>query len=129
MPSYATRRKKADVPRFILGVAFVLVLSFVSFSAAHAAYNMYGKFSEATASNDASQQNLKQMQNQLASVKAQVEALSTHEGQEAQLRQSYGVALPGEGEIQLVQKSASTTEAAAQEEGFFARIFRALFLW
>jgi cell division protein FtsB len=90
---------------------------------------MYGKFAEAAGSNDDSQQNLKQLQAQEASVKSQVDALATQEGQEAQLRQSYGVALPGEGEIQLVQKSATSTQAQNNQGNFFVRILKALFVW
>jgi len=129
MPQYATRRKRADVPRFLLGVCFILFLFLITFSAARAAFGMYGKFAEAAASNDASQQNLKQLQAQEASVKAEVDALTTAEGQEAQLRQSYGVALPGEGEIQLVQKTASTTASNAPQDNVIIKILKALFVW
>jgi len=130
MQTFATRRRRVDVPRFLLSVSFIFLLLLVTFSVAHAALNMYGKFAEAAASNDASQQNLKDLQTQEASVQAQVDALVTPEGQEAQLRQSYGVALPGEGEIQLVQKNDATTASAASQGGnIFVQILRALFVW
>jgi cell division protein FtsB len=91
---------------------------------------MYGKFAEAASANDASQQNLAQMKTEETSVQAEVTNLSSQEGQEAQLRQSYGVALPGEGEIQIVREAPTSTAAAAPASGnFFVRIFKALFVW
>ena len=114
----------------MIGVVVVFVLAFVTFGAAHAAWGMYDKFAEAASANDAAQQNLAQLKLQRANVEAEVEALSSPHGQEAQLRQSYGVALPGEGEIQLVRQATSRAPEAAPASGsFVVRMLRALFLW
>src|SRR6266567_1453947 len=106
-------RRGNIIRRFYIGAAVVVVLALVTFGAVRAAWGMYGKFDEAATSNASAQQNLAQLKEQQASVQTEVDNLSSQEGQEAQLRQSYGVALPGEGEIQIIRESsASSTEAA-----------------
>jgi cell division protein FtsB len=118
------------VRRFYLGALVVAILGFVTFNAVHAAWGMYGKFAEAASGNDAAQQNLTQLKEQEAGVEAEVASLSSKEGQEAQLRQSYGVALPGEGEIQIVHAVSSTSVSKVAAPGnFFMRTLRALFVW
>ena len=131
MQDFTKRRGRGPVVRrFFLGLGLLVVLGFVTFGAAHAAWGMYGKFAEAASANDAAQQNLTQMQAQEAGVQAEVSNLSSQEGQEAQLRQSYGVALPGEGEIQIVREAPTTTApAVASQGGFFGRLLKALFVW
>ncbi len=65
-----------------------------------------------------------------ASVGAQVAALNSPEGQEAQLRQSYGVAVPGEGEIQIIREEPTTTAPTSESSGnVIVNIFKALFWW
>jgi cell division protein FtsB len=118
------------VRRFLLGSAVVALLAFVAFGAGHAAWGMYGKFAEAATANEIAQHNLADLKSQEANVQSQVEALSSHVGQEAQLRKSYGVALPGEGEIQIVRQAPSSTPQATGSKGnFFTDILRALFVW
>ena len=131
MRDFTKRRGRGDtVRRFFFGIGIIAVLALITFSAVRAAWGMYGKFAEAASNNDAAQQNLVQMKEQEASVQAEVTNLSSQEGQEAQLRQSYGVALPGEGEIQIIQEAPTSTAAAAPApDGFFTRILKALFVW
>jgi cell division protein FtsB len=131
MADFTKRRPRGDiVRRFFLGVGVILVVGFITFGAVRAAWGMYGKFAEATSANDAAQQNLAQMKVQEAGVQAEVASLSSPEGQEAQLRQSYGVALPGEGEIQIVRESPTSTASKPSGGGnFFVNILKALFVW
>jgi cell division protein FtsB len=123
------RTRKVEVWRFMLGVVVVCALFFLTVGAVRAAWGMYGKFEEAAASNDAAQKNLAQLKLQQANVEAQVEALSTAEGEEAGLRQAYGVARPGEGQIQIVRQAEDAETPVEQSSNFFVRIFRALFVW
>ena len=131
MKDFTKRRNKGEVVRrFSVGVGMLLLLTFIAFGAVRASWGMYGKFAEAATANAAAQQNLTQMTAQKASVDAEVQQLQSPVGQEAQLRQSYGVALPGEGEIQIVREAATSTVAASNSSGnFFVRIFHALFSW
>jgi cell division protein FtsB len=129
MRDFTKRRNRADITRrFLLGIFMLAFLTFISFGAAQSAWGMYGKFVEATDDNQASQQNLAELKQQEASVEAEVASLNSPVGVEAQLRQSYGVALPGESEIQIVHETATTTAPAPAPQGnFFARILKALF--
>ena len=115
--------------RFLLGLLAIAALGFVSFGAARAAYGMYGKFSEAAVGDADAQQNLATMQAQEAQVSSTVDELSTARGEEAQIRQSYGVALPGEGEIQIVREAPSSTPERAPAPGLWAKLWHALFVW
>ena len=114
---------------FLAGVAGVIVLGFITFSAAKAAWVMYGKFNEAAVSDADAQQNLSQLTEQQTQVSARVNSLSTERGQEAQLRQSYGVALPGEGEIQIVREASSSTPEPPPEPSFWVKVWHTLFVW
>ncbi|HEV8666558.1 MAG TPA: hypothetical protein VN665_01780 [Candidatus Paceibacterota bacterium] len=131
MQDFTKRRSRSNITRrFLLGVCMLLILGFITFGSAHAAFGMYGKFAEAATANDAAQQNLAQMKAEDANVKAEVTALNSPEGQEAQLRQSYGVALPGEGEIQIVREAPTSTVSKSDSSGnFFVNILKALFEW
>jgi cell division protein FtsB len=118
------RRQKL---RLLAGVVGIIVLGFITFEAAHAAWGMYGKFAEAAGDNATAEQNLSQLTAEEAQMSAEVVALSSERGQEAALRQTYGVALPGEGEIQIIEESPSSTPPQPQQQNFFARLWHALF--
>ncbi len=115
--------------RLLAGVAGIIALFFVTFGAARAAWGMYGKFAEAAKSDAEAQQNVIALEAEELQMSAAVETLSSARGQEAALRQSYGVALPGEGEIQIVKESTSSTPAPAPQPNFFVRILKALWVW
>ena len=113
--------------RLWAGIAGLIVLGFITFGTARAAWDMYGKFAEAAGGNADAEQNLNQLKTEEAQMSAQVEALSSARGQEAALRQTYGVARPGEGEIQIIEESPSSTPVQAQPQNIFARLWHAIF--
>ncbi len=131
MQDFTKRRNKgSSIRRFLLGIGIVALLGFIAFGAVRASWGMYGKFAEAATANVAAQQNLAQMKAEKQSVEAEVDQMQSPVGQEGQLRQSYGVALPGEGEIQIVRQPASTTAAAAgPSDNYFVRMLKALYVW
>ncbi len=120
---------RRQTPRFLAGIVGVIALSFVTFSAAHASWNMYGKFNEAAVSDAEAQQNFATLKQQVSQVGASVDALASERGQEAQMRQSYGVALPGEGEIKILREAPSTTPQTVAQPGVLSKIWHALFVW
>ncbi len=103
------------------------MLGFVTFEATRAAWGMYGKFTEAAGDNVTAEQNLSQLTTEEAHMSAEVEALSSARGQEAALRQTYGVALPGEGEIQIIEEAPSSTPSQTPSQNIFARLWHAIF--
>ncbi|MDO8518472.1 MAG: hypothetical protein Q7S26_04260, partial [bacterium] len=62
-------------------------------------------------------------------VAAAVANTSSSRGVETQLRERFGVARPGEGVIQIVRDSATSSALTTQSESWWARIFHTLFVW
>ena len=106
-----------------------LVLFGVTVLAIHAAWGMYGKLAEASGGRDSAQAELSALKQQEAQVSASVAEISSPRGVEVQLRERFGVARPGEGVIQIVRESASTSAQAPAQESWWARITHALFMW
>ena len=123
------RSRREEIVRFCTRAAGVLVLLLVTFVAVRAAWGMYGKFTSSAAADEAARQNLATLQKQETQVGGAVGSLDSERGVEAQIRERYGVAKPGEGEIQIVTDSASSTTPAASSENMFVRIFHAVFPW
>jgi len=97
---------------------------------ARAAWSMYGKFTSASAAAASSQVELERVLAQKEDVTAELEDLSSDRGVEELLRERFGVAKPGEGEIRIVRKVGGEGDAPLDEKGnIFTRIFRALFVW
>jgi cell division protein FtsB len=124
------KNKNAIVVSFLTrgaGVLFLLILAIVSVKGT---WEMYNKFSEAIDGEGAAKSDLASLQAQQAQVGAAVVSLSTDRGVEAQMRERYGVAKPGEGEIDIVQSATSTDVVTpAPQENLFMRIVKGLFVW
>jgi len=130
MQDYRRRRgNKQDVLRAGLGLGGVLLLILLAFFAVRAALGMYSKFASASQADEAAKVELEELKRQLAQVGAAAEALSSLRGVEAGVRERYGVARPGEGQIDIIRREASSTGATPEKLGLFSRIFRALFVW
>ena len=111
-----------------MGIVMLGALAVLSFVAARAAWDMYGKFSEASAADAATQGELKGLRVQYAAASATVQRLGTQEGVDAAVRERYGLARPGEGEIDIVEGTASSSIAAPRSQGFWA-VLGAFFSW
>lgn len=130
MQDYRRRRAgRQDVTRAGLGALGVLLLMLVAFFAVKGAWGMYGKFAAASEADAASQVELAALKGQVSQVGASAAALSSDRGVEAGVRERYGVARPGEGQIDIIRRDATTTPAKAAEPNIFVKIFRALFVW
>jgi cell division protein FtsB len=123
------RNMKAEILRVAMGSAGVVALAAVAFFGVRGAYNMYGKFVAASEARTSAQAQLASLQAQYNSVNTQVEELSSPEGVEAQVRERYGVAKPGEGEIDIVTEPPTTTPAQAPGQSWWQIIWHALFVW
>ena len=118
------RRQKL---RLWAGIAGIIVLAFITFGVVRATWDMYGKFVEAAGDNATAEQNVSQLNAEEAQMSAEVEALGSARGQEAALRKTYGVALPGEGEIQIIEESPSSTPPQPVSQNVFIRLWHAIF--
>ena len=106
----------------------MLALAALAFVAVRGAYGMYGKFAEAAAARAGAESQLAELQGRYASVKADVDAFSTDRGVEAALRERYGVAKPGEGQIDIVRQ-ASTTEPVLQQKNVLQKLWELISVW
>lgn len=131
MPYTRKRRTRAEeILRFCLSTLGVAALVFLTVISVRAAWGMYGKMADASIAEEGSERELAALETQKAAVTASLEELSTARGQEAALRERYGVARPGEGVMQIVAGSASSSaDDAAASGNWFTDLFRALFLW
>ena len=113
------------------GVGFlgVAALALVAFFAIKGAWGMYGKFAAASEADAAAHVELESLKGQQAQVGAAAEELSSLRGVEAGVRERYGVARPGEGQIDIIRRPATTSVESAKQPNIFVKIFRALFVW
>ncbi len=118
----------AELLRVSAGVAGVVALAGVAALASHAAWDMYGKFAEAAAARAAAETQLQELQTRHQNIEADVQALSSERGLEAQVRERYGVARPGEGQITIIRQ-ASSTEVLRQEPGLLQKLWQLLTVW
>ncbi len=130
MQDYRKRRVgRQDVTRAGIGALGILFLMLLAFFAVRGAWGMYTKFAAASAADAAAQTELETLKSQVHLVGASAEALVSMRGVEAGVRERYGVARPGEGQIDIIRREASSTPAEADKPNIFVKIFRALFVW
>ncbi len=123
------RNLKRAVPRMLLGCVGLLALAGLTFVAAQATWGMYGKFVAASEARGDAETQLAQLQTQYARVEAQVAELVTSRGIEAAVRERYGVARPGEGEIDIVRHASTSGSASVNSKSWFAEFWHNLFVW
>ncbi len=124
------RSKSHQILNFgLLCAAFLAVMMMAGF-AVEGAWGMYTKFVVASTADAAAQADLVRLQMQHDRVSAAVGELSSDRGEEAQVRERFGVVRPGEGAIQIVH-TASTSNASQDfnKENIFMRLFHTLFVW
>lgn len=130
MQDYRHRRgSKQDVLRAAIGLCGVLLLALVAYFAVRGVWGMYGKFASASRADEAAKIELEELTRQHEQVGAAAEALSSSRGVEAGVRERYGVAKPGEGQIDIIRREATTSAESQEERGFFSEMFHALFVW
>jgi cell division protein FtsB len=107
----------------------MLLLAGLAGLAISSAWGMYGTFKDAVADRHEAETQLASLQADEARVSADVDSFNSPEGLEAQVRERFGVALPGEGEIQVVRPETDGAVQPAPPENPLLRIFHALFVW
>lgn len=123
------RSQRAELLNFSirLGGAFLLLL--ITIGAVRGAWDMYGRLSRATVGQQQAEARLLSLEQQHATVSVTVEELSSARGEEALLRQHYGVAKPGEGMVQIVHQASTTASESTTSSNWFSRLFHTLFSW
>ncbi len=130
MERYKRKRTKEGELTHLLFQGFgTLVLVFIAVMSVRAAWGMYSKLIEASQGVDLANTQLSTLQFQEHSITAAVAELSSPEGVEAQIRNRYGVAKPGEGEIQIVENQAVAPTSTLGTESIWVRIWHAVAVW
>ena len=121
------RQRRRPFLRALVSTLSLALLLFLAAVAGRAAFEMYGRFVRASESSAAAEGKRVELKSRLLRAGEEVEALRGERGVEAALRERYGVARPGEGEIRIVRKM---PEAAASEgPNILERIWEMLFVW
>jgi hypothetical protein len=128
---FKRRRTRANILlRAFVTYAFAALLVILAVITSVAAWGMYGRMILAGQGEDAAKHQLSDAEGQQQQVAGELQNLSTERGVEGELRSRYGVAKPGEGEIELVEASAASTTAQAGHTGnIFINAWNALFGW
>ncbi|MDE2071122.1 MAG: hypothetical protein KGI70_00040 [Patescibacteria group bacterium] len=127
MREFQRRRGEGKV-KAALAVLGVVTLAVVAVFAAQGVWGMYQKFASASADDAAAQAQLGTLKDQYQKLDAAVTAYQSGRGVEAAVRERWGVARPGESEIDII-RVATTSAPIAVEVGFWARLWHAIFVW
>ena len=127
--SKVRHRQGLELLRLCATVAGTVALAFLIIVSARAAWDMYGKFSAASESRQAAESELQALQEKKERVEAAVVSLSSERGVEAEVRERFGVAKPGEGEIKIVRDESQDAPDVSKSKNIFQRIWEALFVW
>ncbi len=128
MQDFRKRRSNSETVGLIARTLGALVLVAVAFVAVRGAFAMYGKFAAAAAARSNAEAQVQELEARHTTIAAEVDSLGSDRGVEAAVRERYGVARPGEGEIDIVRQ-ATTTAPVAVDQGFWSRLWRMLFVW
>ncbi len=123
------RSHRAELLNFGLRLAGALLLLVFTIGMVRAAWDMYGRLNTATACQQDAEARLASLETQKNAISASVGQLSSERGQEALLREHYGVVKPGEGVIQIVDQASTTSSENTSPKGWFGRLFHTLFSW
>ena len=121
--------REGRITRIILRTLGTVLLAVIAFGSLRAAWGMYNKLLEATDREHLAQTQLQTLEEQKATIDHQLALLSSPRGVETQVRDRYGVVRPGEGEIQILAAPPAAGGNEASKEGFWARLWHALFVW
>lgn len=131
MRSWSKKRRGAGFTllRNLGGIAAIIILALLAAVSARAAWNMYEKFTQASVGRQSAQHEFDELKEKKERVSAAVEALSSQRGVEAEIRQRFGVALPGEGEIKIVRDQSGEGSASKEPQNAWEWIVETFFVW
>ena len=130
MREFKKRRSKSEeIVRLAAKTAGVLLLLVVTVVLLRAAWGMYGKMSEAAEAKEEANADLARVEVQQAGVTSTLSQISSVRGEEAQIRERFGVARPGEGEIDIIRNNKATTTESETKESWWVSLFHTLFVW
>ena len=94
-----------------------------------AAWGMYVKLTIASQGQEEAEAELARLQAQHKGVTATLGDISSARGQEEQIRERYALVKPGEGEIDIIEKPATTTMTPEAPKPWWRRMFDIFNVW
>ena len=114
--------------RFFLALGVATVLLFVSGASVKAAWEMYQTFDGASIERIGAEEELAALHTQHEQMSATLKSLGSERGVEAAVRERFGVARPGEGEIRIMRAGAGEAGKETTDPNLFSRFFNVLFV-
>ncbi|MDP4020724.1 MAG: hypothetical protein Q8P58_01620 [Candidatus Adlerbacteria bacterium] len=115
--------------RFFLGLIAVGTLLFVGAASVKATWGMYQTFDIAAAERAVAEAELASLRAEHVQMTATLASFTSQRGLEAAVRERFGVARPGEGEIRIVRSEEDNMLEESVNNNPFSRLFDALFKW
>lgn len=130
MREFKKRRGPDERLALFVGKALGAVLLFVvTVFLAHGTWSMYTKMVQASTGQEEAEKQLASLQAQEQAVGKSLDQISSTQGQETQIRERYGFAKPGEGEIDIVENPNAPTTTPEEPESWWVRLFKAFKVW
>ncbi len=121
--------KTPHLLRLAGALAGAILLFVTAGVAVTSAWGMYGTFSTAAGARQSAEKSLRSIQEDETRISATVAALGSQTGVEKEVRERFGVAKPGEGEIQIVRDAAGEDVRPAESQNVFLKTLHSLFVW
>lgn len=119
----------ATILRFLVLSVGTLALFMLSVVAVQAAWGMYGTFTVAKEAKDSAEGQLAALKDAEERLSAAVVSFETTRGVEHEIRERFGVAYPGEGEIQIVREAGDGVEQDTENGSLLSKIFNSFITW
>jgi hypothetical protein len=120
---------RSELVRLALRAGAALALLSISVLLLRATWRMYVRMTNASQAQQQAQVELAAVAAQQHGASSTLEALSTAQGQEAQIRQRFDLAKPGEGEIDLIYTASSAGATATSSAPWWQKVWQALWVW
>ena len=119
----------STILKFFVMSGATLILFLLTVVAVKAAWGMYDTFTVAAGERKSAESQLMALKADHARLTAAVSSFETPEGVEREIRQRFGVALPGEGAIQIVRDQTGEDQQATEKKNTFLSAIRSFFVW
>ncbi len=130
MRDYRLNHTKRDLfGRLALRGLGALALLCLAIILMRAAWGMYIKVTTASRGQEEAEAQLVRLEKQRQGVSATLGSLASQRGQEAQIRERYALARPGEGEIDIVTRPSAATTTPEAPKPWWQRILDVFNVW
>ena len=104
------RLRKKNILPILKRLVLVAILAGITFLFARGALRMFGRYEEASSASSAAKAELSDLQAKKITLEEDTNRLGSGRGLEEELRKRYGVALPGEGVIEIASQPGTTSK-------------------